>query len=232
MIAHLLKQLFLGLPALLLLAMGASAQETVFQLDAAQSQVQFTLAATFHAVHGTFQLKNGAIHFNQATGQAGGSLVVDATSGKTGNDRRDRRMHRQILEDQKYPEIVFTLQHVSGKLAPEGTSQMELQGLMTLHSQQHPMTLTIPVQVSHGQVSADAQFVVPYLEWGLQNPSTFILRVSDKVNVEVHVVGHLGEQATTSGPRCPIPAGIPRRSSKVLWCKTSPNTGSDQKRTE
>lgn len=179
--------------------MSASAQETVFQLDAAQSQVQFTLAATLHAVHGTFRLKDGAIHFNPATGQASGSLVADATSAKTGNDRRDRRMHREILEDQKYPEIVFTLQHVSGKLAPEGTSQVELQGLMTLHGQQHPMTLTVPVQVSHGQVSADPQFVVPYVEWGLKNPSTFVLRVSGKVNVEVHVVGHLKQPAVATG---------------------------------
>ncbi len=199
---HLLKQrvqLLLFLSALLLLAMSASAQETVFQLDTAQSRVQFTLAATFHAVHGTFRLKDGAIHFNPATGEAGGSLVVDSTSGKTGNDRRDRRMHREILEDQKYPEIVFTPQHFSGKLAPEGASQVELQGLMTLHGQQHPMTITIPVQVNQGQVSADAQFVVPYVEWGLKNPSTFVLRVSGKVNVEVHVVGHLKRPAVATG---------------------------------
>ncbi len=187
------------LPVLLLLTMSASAQETVFQLDTAQSQVQFSLAATFHAVHGTFRLKDGAIHFNPATGQAGGSLVVDSTSGKTGNDRRDRRMHREILEDQKYPEIVFTLQHFSGKFAPEGASQVELQGLMTLHGQQHPMTITIPVQISQGKVSADAQFVVPYVEWGLKNPSTFVLRVSGKVNVEVHVVGHLKRPAVATG---------------------------------
>ncbi len=200
---HLLQQrvqLPLVLSALLLLATSAIAQETDFQLDTAQSRVQFTLAATFHAVHGTFQLKNGAIHFNPATGEAGGSLMVDATSGKTGNDRRDRRMHREILEDQKYPEIVFTLQHVSGKLAPEGASQVELQGLMTLHGQQHPMTLAITVQVSQGQVSADARFVVPYLEWGLKNPSTFILRVSDSVNVDVHMVGHLSQPAAAYRP--------------------------------
>ncbi len=200
---HLLKQgvqFPLVLSALLLLlATAASAQETVFQLDPAQSRVQFTLAATFHAVHGTFQLKDGAIHFNPATGEASGSLVVDATSGKTGNDRRDRRMHRDILEDRKFPDIVFALQHVSGKLAPEGTSQVELQALMTLHGQPHPMTLTIPVQVSHGRVLADTQFVIPYIEWGLKNPGTFVLRVSDKVNVEVHVAGHLSQPEVATG---------------------------------
>ena len=169
----------------------AGAQEITFQLDPAQSRVQFTLGATFHEVHGTFQLKGGTIHFNPASGEASGSLIADATSGNTGNDRRDRRMHRQILEDQKYPEIVFTPQHVSGKLAPQGTSQMEVQGLLTLHGEQHPITFTAPVQVNQAQASAEVHFTLPYMKWGLKNPSTFVLRVSDKVSIDVHAVGRL-----------------------------------------
>lgn len=174
-----------------LLAGVASAQDTVFQLDPAQSHVNFTLGDILHTVHGTFQLKSGTIRFNPTTGEASGSLVVDATSGDSGNKSRDRRMHRQILEDQKYPDIIFTPQHVTGKLAPQGISQMELQGLMSLHGQQHPMTVTIPVQINGGQASADVHFIVPYVKWGLKNPSTFILRVSDKVNIDVHAVGRL-----------------------------------------
>jgi polyisoprenoid-binding protein YceI len=180
-----------GLLAVLLSAATTNAQEVVFQLDPAQSRVQFTVAATFHDVHGTFQLKGGTIHFNPASGEASGSLIVDSISGKSGNERRDRRMHRQMLEDQKYPEIVFTPQHVTGKLASQGTSEMELQGLMSLHGQQHPMTITVPVQVSQNQASAEIHFIVPYLKWGLKNPSTFILRVSENVSVDVHAVGHL-----------------------------------------
>ncbi len=176
---------------LLLFIPKARAQEVTFQLDPAQSRVQFILGATFHEVHGTFQLKGGTIHFNPANGEASGSLIVDATSGNTGNERRDRRMHRQILEDQKYPEIVFTPQHVSGKLAPQGTSQMELQGLLSLHGEQHPITFTVAVQVNQDQVSAEVHFILPYEQWGLNNPSTFILRVSDKVSIEVHAVGRL-----------------------------------------
>lgn len=173
----------------------AGAQEKVFQLDPAQSRVNFTLSDVLHTVHGTFQPKSGTIRFNPATGEASGLLVVDATSGNSGNQSRDRRMHRQILQDQTYPEIVFTPQHVVGKLEPEGTSQIELQGLMSLHGQQHPMTVTMPVQLSHDQASADVHFVVPYVKWGLKNPSTFILRVSDKVNIDVHAVGHLSDAA-------------------------------------
>jgi polyisoprenoid-binding protein YceI len=188
------KRLMVRCPVLLglvFLIASAYAQEITFELDRAQSRVQFTLGASFHEVHGSFQLKSGTIHFNPASGEASGSLIVDATSGQTGNERRDRRMHRQILEDQKYPEIVFTPQHVSGKLAPQGTSQMELQGLLSLHGEQHPMTFTVPVQVDQAQASAQVHFIVPYVQWGLKNPSTFILRVSDKVTLDVHAVGRL-----------------------------------------
>jgi len=185
---------------LIFLIPSAWAQEITFQLDPAQSRVQFTLGATFHEVHGTFQLKGGTLHFNPASGEAGGSLIVDATSGNTGNERRDRRMHRQILEDQKYPEIVFTAQHISGKLAPQGTSQMELQGVLSLHGEQHPMTFTVPVQVKQAQASAEVHFILPYMNWGLKNPSTFVLRVSDKVSINVHAVGRLSSVAGAHGP--------------------------------
>ncbi|HKC71697.1 MAG TPA: YceI family protein [Terriglobales bacterium] len=178
----------------------AYAQEITFELDPAQSRVQFTLGATFHEVHGTFQLRRGTIHFNAATGEAGGSLIVDASSGNTGNEGRDRRMHRQILEDQKYPEIVFTAQHVSGKLGAQGTSQMELQGLLSLHGEQHPITFTVPVQVNQDQASAEVHFILPYMKWGLKNPSTFVLRVSDKVSVDVRAVGRLSSVASAHGP--------------------------------
>jgi polyisoprenoid-binding protein YceI len=189
-----LKRLLVHCPVLLglvFLIASAYGQEITFELDPAQSRVQFTLGATFHEVHGSFQLKGGTIHFSPATGEASGSLIVDATSGQTGNERRDRRMHRQILEDQKYPEIVFAPQHVSGKFAPQGTSQMELQGLLSLHGEQHPMNFTVPVQVNQAQASAEVHFIVPYVQWGLKNPSTFILRVSDTVTLDVHAVGRL-----------------------------------------
>jgi polyisoprenoid-binding protein YceI len=193
-----------ALLALLFAAAAASAQEMVFQLDPSQSQVKFTLADVLHMVHGTFQLRSGIIHFNPSTGAASGSLVVDATSGDSGNKSRDKRMHRQILEDQKYPEIVFIPQHVSGNFNSHGSSQMELHGVMTMHGQQHEMTVSMPVQVSQEEASADVHFVVPYVKWGLKNPSTFILRVSDKVNIDVHAVGHLAQPAVDasrgSGP--------------------------------
>jgi len=81
------------------------APETVLQADPAQTRVEFTLASTLHTVHGRFQLKRGTIRFEPATGKASGELVVDGTSGATGNGSRDRRRYKDAFQRDRFPEI-------------------------------------------------------------------------------------------------------------------------------
>ncbi|MFI5103739.1 MAG: hypothetical protein ACHP79_02340, partial [Terriglobales bacterium] len=56
----------------------AFAEQKTFELDPAQTKVAFTLGDVLHTVHGTFRLKRGTISLDDANGQAGGELVVDA----------------------------------------------------------------------------------------------------------------------------------------------------------
>ena len=175
----------------LLLSPSLRAQEMVVTLDPAQTQIAYTLGATLHTVEGTFKLKSGTVHFDPATGKAGGTIVVDATSGNSGNDGRDSKMHREILESQKYPEIVFTPAQVKGTLNAQGPSQMEVSGTFRLHGQDHDLTLPVSVQVTGSQATATTHFAIPYQKWGLKNPSTFILRVKDTVELDVRATGHL-----------------------------------------
>ena len=185
--------LLASLLVLLVVSFGslALAQQRTFVADSGQSTVEFTLGDVLHTVHGTFKLKSGTLSFDDQTGTASGQLVVDANSGDSGSKARDGKMKKEILETQKYPDIVFTPQHVKGAISADGKSQVELDGVMTLHGQSHPMTLTVPLQVNGAGASADVHFIVPYVEWGLKNPSTFILRVNDKVDILVHVVGRI-----------------------------------------
>ena len=173
----------------LLAGMAAHAQQRAFELDPGQTSVNFTVDSTLHTVHGTFQLRRGRIQFDSATGRADGELVLDATSGKSGSDARDKRMHKEILESQKYSEIVFTPQQVKGAVAVDGRSQVDVEGQLTMHGESRPVTLTILLQLQGGAGSADTQFSVPYQKWGMKNPSTFILRVNDKVELHVHAIG-------------------------------------------
>ena len=171
----------------------SSAQQKKLELDPAQGRVEFTLGASLHTVHGTFRFKRWNMVFDPATGAASGELVVDAASGDSGNKSRDRKMHKEILESEKFPEFIFVPQHIKGSLAPEGASHIQVEGVMNMHGGSHLMTLEINVTITGGAVTADASFVVPYISWGLKNPSTFILRVSDKVDMTVHVAGRLSD---------------------------------------
>jgi polyisoprenoid-binding protein YceI len=165
--------------------------ETILDMDAAQTKVEFTLSDVLHTVHGNFKLKSGSIHFDPETGLATGALVVDATSGASGSDGRDRRMHKNILESEKFPEITFTPDRYEGKLALEGDSEIALHGTFCIHGAGHEMVLKTTVHRSGDQLIANTHFVIPYVEWGMKNPSTLFLRVSDKVNIDLQAAGRL-----------------------------------------
>jgi polyisoprenoid-binding protein YceI len=176
----------------------APAQQKTFALDPARSIVNFTLGATAHTVHGTFHFKSGEIKFDPSTGAASGQLVVDATSGQTGNDSRDRKMKREVLETDKYPQAIFTAERIEGAMAASGASTLKLHGSMLLHGQAHAMTIPLQVSIDSESTRATAEIVIPYVSWGLKNPSTFILRVSDKVTMQITAVGRLS--ATSAAP--------------------------------
>ena len=173
----------------------ALGQEMEFQLDPRQSRVEFVLGDVLHTVHGTFTLKSGTIYFDPQNGTASGGFVVDATSGYSGSKGRDKKMHREILESAKFPEIRFTVHRFRGTLPANGRSQVQMTGTMTLHGTDHAISVTAPVEVTDGRASADVQFEVPYVQWGLKNPSTFVLRVSDKVTIVVHATGSVSTVA-------------------------------------
>jgi polyisoprenoid-binding protein YceI len=180
--------LFAGLA----LASQLAAQERAVALDPGSTSIRFTLGDILHTVHGTFQLKQGSIRFDPSTGTAGGNVIVDAGSGDSGSVKRDKRMKRDILETDKYPDISFTpTQILAGKVLPEGDSQVQLRGIFRLHGADHEIVVPVPVKVHGDQLTAQMHFVIPYVAWGLKNPSTLFLRVSDKVTIDIMAVGRL-----------------------------------------
>lgn len=191
-----IRQIESIVPALLLAAVLAGcaplgAAEGVLRLDAEATTIAFTLGATLHTVEGSFDLVRGEIRFDPATGEAGGSVVVDVTSGDTGKKGRDEDMHQKVLESSEYPRAVFTPESFDGEIAPDGTSSITLEGTLTLHGSEHPVTLPTEVSVDGDRVEATGGFRVPYVEWGMKDPSKFLLRVDKHVDVTVDVVGRL-----------------------------------------
>jgi polyisoprenoid-binding protein YceI len=121
--------------------------------------------------------------------------VVDSASGESGSDGRDKKMHKDVLESPKYSDIVFMPQHVKGTVANEGKSTVEVEGILSMHGKSRPVTMPLAVELQNGAGSADGSFSVKYQEWGMKNPSTFILRVNDTVHIHVHAVGKIATEA-------------------------------------
>jgi polyisoprenoid-binding protein YceI len=161
-------------------------QETVLELDPAQTHVQFTLRDILHTVQGSFKLKRGVVHYDFTTGKSSGEIAIDARSGNSGSEARDQRMQKNILESDRYPEIVFIPDHVEGSLA-----EAKIHGLFRIHGADHEMTLVIKAVPNENRLNVRTQFIVPYVDWGMKNPSTLFLRVGDKVHIEVDALGRL-----------------------------------------
>jgi polyisoprenoid-binding protein YceI len=180
----------LGLILLTLVYVGsARGQGTgTYEFAPAETALHFSLEASLHTVHGEFRLKHGTVHFDPASGAISGEIVADATSGKTGNDGRDRRMHGEILETALYPEIVFRPDRVEGKLG-DGASTLQVHGIFSIHGAEHEMTLPVQVEMAAGHWTASSHFVIPYVKWGIKNPSNFFLHVSQEAGVDVKSSG-------------------------------------------
>jgi polyisoprenoid-binding protein YceI len=161
------------------------------ELDPAKTQIQWTLGDVLHTVHGVFRMKSGVIQFDPTTGDASGAIVVDADSGDSGTKARDKKMDKDVLQTSQYPEIAFYPKKVIGNVPVQGGSRIQVQGIFRLHGQDHNLTMVIPLTVSGDQVRADTQFVVPYVAWGLKDPSTLFLRVAKDVQISINTAGNL-----------------------------------------
>ena len=185
--------LTLLLASLTVAAAALDSQSTALEVDPAQTQVEFTLGAVLHTVHGTFRLKRGEMRFDPATGAAGGELVVDATSAESGDAARDKNMHKTVLESARYPEIVFRPDRVSGKVAAQGASQVKLHGTFTIHGTEHEVEMPVDVEARDGQYRATVKLSVPFVAWGMKDPSTLFLRVEKHVDITIHTVARVAK---------------------------------------
>jgi polyisoprenoid-binding protein YceI len=179
-----------------LLALPSWASETVLEFAPPQTQIHWTLGTLLHTVHGSFQLRSGSVRFDPATGKASGELIVDSVSGQSGSDSRDNRMRQSILEAPKFPAIVFRPDRVDGSIPSQGKAKLQVHGAFELHGKAHELTMPVEVDVAPGQVAAVAQFDVPYISWGLKNPSTLFLKVDDHVLVEIQATGRVAGNGT------------------------------------
>ena len=181
------RLLFFAIP--LCLAASAFAQHETFTVDPQTSQVDFGLNGTGHHVEGTFHVQDGVITFDPSAQTISGSVVVAAGSGNSGDTSRDKKMNADVLNSNNYSDITFQPKSYTGKLATSGDSTIQVSGVFTLHGSTHDITVPMEVHIAGSSLEAKGQFQVPYVQWGLKNPSIFILKVAKVVDINLDLKG-------------------------------------------
>ena len=174
-----------------ILAPAALAQHQTFVVNPDASEVKMTLKTTHEVVNGTFHIQSGSIEFDRSNPKMSGSVTVLAGSGKTGNDSRDKKMNKDILKVDQYTTVSFAPKTYTGTIPPSGDSTIQVNGVFTLLGNPHDLTIPIRIHMDGSKATAKAQFVVPYVQWGLKNPSFLILKAENDVALDLNLVGQV-----------------------------------------
>lgn len=195
----------------------AAADRLVFHLQPAA--VRFTLGATLHEVEGEIDLVSGEIAFDPAGGACTGEVVLDARSADTDNDRRDAKLHGEALESERFPKIVYRPTHLRVRERTEMEASVELEGELELHGTRRPFgfearivrddSATGPERALGRPVKVEAGFDVRYVDWGVADVSSFLLRVDDHVRVNVRALGRWVPDEDDAAADAPTPARAP-----------------------
>ena len=168
-------------------------QHQRFTVNPGESNVSIQLNTTHEVVNGTFHLRSGSIDFDLMGAHISGIVVVEAGSGKTGNNSRDKKMNRDILKVEQFTDVSFSPKTFSGKIAALGDSNIQVSGIFTLLGTAHNLTIPMQIHIDGPSVAAKAHFFVPYVQWGLKNPSFLFWKADDDVNVDLNLVGQLSK---------------------------------------
>jgi polyisoprenoid-binding protein YceI len=166
---------------------------TSLTFDTAHTTIAYKLIGWPHVTDGTFKLKSGVIRVDATTGKMAGEIVVDAASGDSGYTVRDARMKDSILEAASFPEMSFAPQQVESHGEPRGEFPVVVRGVMTLHGAPHPFTVTATVERRGEDATIRCRFAIPYVAWGLKDPSILFFKVEPNVAVEVAATAHISE---------------------------------------
>jgi len=169
----------------------ALAQHQAFNINPDASTVAFTLASTHEITNGTFHVSKGLVNFDAASPNLSGLIDVSAASGNTGNASRDKKMLNDVLQTSQFADVTFVPQTYTGTLALNGDSTLQVTGIFTLHGTPHTLTVPMQLHIDGNKLTAKTTFKVPYVEWGLKDPSWFVFKVAKEVDVNLTLVGFL-----------------------------------------
>lgn len=188
----------------LLLAGGARThaadQPIRLTIEPAGSEVTFLMETTWHAVHGKATTIAGTIESSGTLfSDARVNVTVDATTLQTGNQRRDRTMHQEIMDTGQWPAIIFRSTAppllIEKDAAAGGDVTFELEGDLTIRAETRSVLLSLTARPDGKDWVVTGEHTVSLRDYGIPDPSIFLNKVQDAVKVSFTIRARPAESA-------------------------------------
>ena len=103
------------------------------------------------------------------------------------------RVNNVILQVEQHTTVSFEPKSYVGAIAPSGDSTIQVTGIFTLLDAPHEITIPMLVHLEGAAATAKAHFPVPYIQWGLKDPSILFWKVDKDVVIDLLLTGQLSK---------------------------------------
>lgn len=166
-------------------------QHENFTVNPDASEVKMTLNTTHEVVYGIFHIQSGSVEFNRSAPKMSGLIVVLPGTGKTGNNNRDKKMRNDILKVDEFTTVTFAPKSYAGTITLSGDSAIHVSGVFTLLGTPHDLTIPMQIHLDGSKAVTKAHFIVPYIQWGLTDPSFMFWKAEHDVAIDLNLVGQV-----------------------------------------
>jgi polyisoprenoid-binding protein YceI len=178
-----------ALGAALVLTSATAWCEEHYRVDPGGSEVHFSLVGPGHTVEGTFHVTSGEFSLDPQSNAMSGTVAVDAASGQSDNKNRDKKMTNDQMKAQAFPSVTFAPTKFTGQVKDSGDSTGQVDGTFTLLGQAHAITVPMTVHMEGDRFTAAGSFTVPYVTWGVKDPSWAFVKVAKDVKIDLKLAG-------------------------------------------
>jgi polyisoprenoid-binding protein YceI len=139
---------------------------------------------------GKTQKVSGAIVLDEAGRLVPGQskIVIDVTTLKSDQERRDGYVQRRLLETEKYPTVEFVptaVRGLAGALPTSGTRKFQVVGNLTVKGVTRPTTWDVTAQFNGETITGAAATSFTFADFELKKPSvSVILTLADELKLE------------------------------------------------
>jgi polyisoprenoid-binding protein YceI len=165
----------------------ARAQST-FEILPSKSSVTFTISTTFNEIEGKAKAFKGSLSIPDAKDLATGTtatITIDTKSMETGNKGRDKDMHKDVIESEKFPEIKIAIKKIT---ADSALYTYKISADITMHGVTKSVdfkTSALSFAGTDGKLSLSisGKVKINMSDWGMTPPSIVVNKVSPEIVV-------------------------------------------------